>query len=52
MRIRFDDVEVVDKKAEMTYTGSLFKFAMEMQKKPLQIRPVQVKIATVPAPKY
>jgi len=57
-RVRFDDVEIIDKKKALAYTSKLFRFFTEMQKSKehLKLKPVVVKkaksvaAATVVAP--
>ena len=45
--MRFNDVEIVDKKKALVYTSKLFKFFAEMQKSKehLKLKPVVVKKA-------
>ena len=42
-RVRFSEVQLVDKKLEMMYNASLMKFVSEMQKKPITLKAVIVK---------
>ena len=42
-RVRFSEVQLVDKKQEMMYNASLMKFVSEMQKKPITLKAVIVK---------
>jgi hypothetical protein len=42
-RIRFADIQVIDKKAELQSNAKLFKFASELSKKNIQLKPVAVK---------
>jgi len=46
-RVRFDDVEIVDKIKALAYTSKLFRFFAEMQKRKahLKLKPVVVKKA-------
>ena len=44
-RVKFNEVQLVDKKLEMLYNASLMKFITEMQKKPLTLKPISVKVA-------
>lgn len=50
-RVRFNEVQLVDKKLEMLYNANIMKFIMEMQKKPLTLKPVTVKVAKIEKPK-
>lgn len=56
-RVRFIDVEIIDKKTALAYTAKLFRFFAEMQKSKehLKLKPVVVKKAkplkTVAAPR-
>ena len=44
-RVRFSDVQLIDKRLEMLYNANLMKFITEMQNKPLTLKPVTVKVA-------
>ena len=47
-RIRFSDVELVDKKQQLVYNAKLLKYVADLKKK-VVVRPIKVKAATQPS---
>ena len=50
-RVRFSEVQLVDKKLEMKYNASLMNFVSDMQKKPITLKAVIVKPVQTAKPK-
>ena len=45
-RIRFTDIVLIDEQASLRYTGVLLKASQQLQKKPVQLKKIQVKKST------
>ena len=49
-RIKFSDVELVDKQKQLQYTAKLMQYVADLKKK-VTVKPVKVKAATQPSSK-
>lgn len=47
IRVRFTDISVIDKAAELKCNASLFKFVSELNKNKTQLKPITIKEAKV-----